>query len=292
MTLFPEQNYPIFYPEGYDEQALLSYLSAFEINGEHHQEMVEYLKSDFKRFVLTLNLLMRVNDGENKKLLEIGSHPFFMSILVKKFTCFNFQSTNYFGFENSETETQFHRHKETGEEIEFQYVNHSIDHSPLPLKEQVDVVLFCEVLEHLINDPLHALLRIKEVLKTGGDLILTTPNVARLENIAKMLAGANIYDPYSGYGIYGRHNREYNKHELYLLLSQLGFEIVEMFTSDVNPPHATSYFDLNILRDHIEFRKNDLGQYIFLRAKNAHKADLSRPDWLFRSYPSGVVVAT
>jgi hypothetical protein len=58
--------------------------------------------------------------------------------------------------------------------------------------------------------------------------------VSRLENVAKMIAGANIYDPYSGCRPYGRHNREYNKHELYLLLNYLGFTIDAMFTADVH----------------------------------------------------------
>ncbi len=36
--------------------------------------------------------------------------------------------------------------------------------------------------------------------------------VSRLENVCRMIAGVNIYDPYSGYRPYGRHNRENNKH--------------------------------------------------------------------------------
>ncbi len=87
-----------------------------------------------------------------------------------------------------------------------------------------DVIVFCEVLEHMTNDPMHALREIARVLKPGGLLVLTTPNVARIENVIALLEGRNIYDPYSGYGPYGRHNREYTRDELHRLLAYCGFD--------------------------------------------------------------------
>ena len=123
----------------------------------------------------------------------------------------------------------------------------------MALPEQSVIYLFALPLEHLTNDPMQALLRIKKSLKEDGFLILTTPNVNRLENIARMIAGANIYDPYSGYGAYGRHNREYNKHELCLLLTHLGFEIETVFSSDVSQNDSNNFFSVekfseNVLR--------------------------------------------
>ncbi len=59
---------------------------------------------------------------------------------------------------------------------------------------------------------------IKRVLKTGGTLILTTPNVTRSEKLACFISDSNSYDQYIVYGPYGRHNREYNRHELQYLL--------------------------------------------------------------------------
>lgn len=121
-------------------------------------------------------------------------------------------------------------------------------------------------------------------MKPNGYLILTTPNVARLENVAKLLAGANIYDPYSGHGIYGRHNREYNKHELHLLLIHLGFDVEIIFSSDVHANNSGAFFDVGKFGHLLEFRKNDLGQYIFIRAKNVRDANKKKPSWLYRSY--------
>lgn len=172
------------------------------------------------------------------------------------------------------------------ESYSFDFPNHNIEHSDIPFDTEFDVIVFCEVLEHFTNDPMEVLLRIKKSLKKDGTLILTTPNLNRLENVAKMLAGSNIYDPYSGYGPYGRHNREYNKHELFSLLTHLGFEIEIMFSSNVHADRSKHYFDTEKLRELLTFRENDLGQYIFIKAKNAKEANLGKPSWLYRSYPS------
>lgn len=50
------------------------------------------------------------------------------------------------------------------------------------------------------------------------------------------------YEPHSGYGPYGRHNREYTWDELFRLPSANGFQVKTLFTADVrndlsHPPH-------------------------------------------------------
>lgn len=281
--MFSELTYPIAFPKGYTEKALYEYISDCQIKGqEGSKELQNYLKQDFKRFLYTLNLIPREANG---KVLEIGANPYFTSVLVKKFTKLEIFCTNYFGenFERKSCQTVIN--KSSGEIFDFEFINTNIEQEDIPFKEKFDVILFCEVIEHLTHDPLKALLRIKKALKSNGYLILSTPNVSRLENVARMLAGVNIYDPYSSYGPYGRHNREYNKHELYLLLNHAGFEIQTMFSSDVHPNNASNYFAIDKFQDLIIFRKHDLGQYIFLRAINNNQLDHLKPSWLYRSYP-------
>jgi len=119
----------------------------------------------------------------------------------------------------------------------------------------------------------------------GGTLVVTTPNVTRLENVTRLISGENIYDPYSGYGPYGRHNREYNRHELVTLIQFEGFDVTEMFTADVHENRAAVYAKLSYLKDKLEFRKNDLGQYLFLKATNTSRVSEKVPSWLYRSLP-------
>ena len=62
------------------------------------------------------------------------------------------------------------------------------DSFPYP-GEHFDLVLCCELLEHLQHDPMWMLLGIHRVLKPGGTLILTTPNAVSLRAIEAMLRG-------------------------------------------------------------------------------------------------------
>jgi len=283
-NIFPEMIHPIQYPGGETEKSLLNYLMGFRLDGSTGKELENYLKQDFKRFVYTLNLLPEKHEGS---LLEIGANPYFTSILLKRYSRYRLFFTNYFGIDGGMSK-QTHNNSSLGKSFEFEYVNHNIDHEDIPSNEKFSVILFCEVLEHLINDPMQAILRIKKSLKKNGVLILSTPNVNRLENVSKMISGANIYDPYSGYGIYGRHNREYNKHELSMLLSHCGFEIEDMFSSDVHTNHSNEFFPVdkfcNNIHD-VKHRAQDLGQYIFVRARNVSPAKSCKPTWLFRSHP-------
>jgi SAM-dependent methyltransferase len=274
---------PLPLPDGETEESLFDYLKSYHFtDSSDKNEVINYLKNDFKRFVYTLSL---VPQGSGN-LLEIGGNPYFTSMLLHKFRNYDLKYTNYFG---GELHTQIQQKvNDEGELISFPYWNHNVEESDLPFDDEYfDVVLCCEVIEHFVKSPLYALMNIRKHLKENGTLILTTPNVARLENIAKMISGGNIYDPYSGYGIYGRHNREYNKHELYTLLTHCGFKIESIFSSDVHNNASDSFYPvdkiLNLITD-IPHRELDLGQYIFVKATKSGEVDKRLPEWLYRSF--------
>jgi 2-polyprenyl-3-methyl-5-hydroxy-6-metoxy-1,4-benzoquinol methylase len=71
---------------------------------------------------------------------------------------------------------------------EFAFENINIEAELLPYpNECFDVILFCEVIEHLIENPIFALNNLYRVLKPNGTLILTTPNVFRYDNLKKFI---------------------------------------------------------------------------------------------------------
>ena len=90
-----------------------------------------------------------------------------------------------------------------------------------------DCVIFSEVLEHLYDSPLEILTEFKRILKPGGHLVLTTPNVMRIENKLKFLLNINIYQDIQRYVYYPRyalHFREYSRKDLETLLEEyLGY---------------------------------------------------------------------
>jgi SAM-dependent methyltransferase len=289
--VFPLQP-PLPLPEGVSEQQLFDFITSVRVQDAPEEEMRAYGTHDFRRFVYTWGLARDVQG----KCLELGGNPYFTTMLLKKYTDLDISLANYFGHENNGEYTQAVDYFELGsgerksEIFKFQHFNIENDAFPYPNSE-FDLVIFAEIIEHLLNDPCKVLREIKRVLKPRGTLILTTPNVARLENVARLMSGANIYDPYSGYGPYGRHNREYNRHELDQLLKFEGFEPTASFTADVHANNAKAFCDIDKIVQQLKFREFDLGQYIFIKA--VAQADLSgsrRPNWLYRSYPADELI--
>lgn len=97
-----------------------------------------------------------------------------------------------------------------------------------------DAVLFSEVIEHLV-DPDAALDELRRVLRPGGHLLLSTPNLAAWYNRALLLAGVQpVFSEVSLRGIHGRpgaqvvgHLRLYTARALRGLLTASGFEVVK-----------------------------------------------------------------
>jgi SAM-dependent methyltransferase len=276
----PYLRHKLVLPPDETEQSLFNYLADFRHEQGRKEELRTYLHDAFRRFLYTLQIV----PGGNGRLLEIGAGPYFTSLLLRRLTDYKLEFINYYGpaFGKKSSQAVI----SSNERVEFEFYNINVEEEAIPVPDEYyDVVLLCEVLEHFTNDPVRVLLEIKRVLKPDGHLILSTPNVNRLANVWHMIYGGNIYDPYSGYGPYGRHNREYTRQELEKLLTYLGFEIDLIFISDVhdNPAHLYTY--ASTFSHLLEQRKHELGQYIFARAKNTKPAREKRPKWLYRGYP-------
>jgi SAM-dependent methyltransferase len=283
---------PLPLPEGVSEKQLFDFITSVRVQDAPEAEMKAYGTHDFRRFVYTWDMARDVNG----KCLELGGNPYFTTMLLKEFSDLDISLANYFGEQvNGEYHQVVDYQSLNGSEIKsekFSFQHFNIENDSFPYgSDEFDVVIFAEIIEHLLNDPCSVLREIKRVLKPGGTLILTTPNVARLENITRLISGTNIYDPYSGYGPYGRHNREYNRHELDQLLRFEGFEPTQCFTADVHANNAQSFCSVDKIADLLRFREDDLGQYIFIKATSLQcENSTKKPSWLYRSYPDNQLI--
>lgn len=273
---------------GGSREKLFNFVTSICVEDAPASEMYSYASQDFERFLRTVGLL----DGLTGRCLELGANPYFTTLLIKNYTPLEPTVANYFNdaFGTTGTQTVRFRNPETADNelvsLDFEHFN--VEEANFPYEsDSFDVVIFAEIIEHLLMDPCAVLREIRRVLKVDGHLILTTPNVARLENVAKLLSGANIYDPYSGYGAYGRHNREFNQHELHMLLTHEGFEPEVMYSADVHEHMAGSYWNETELERLLVHRQEGLGQYLFTRSKVKAPSPAKRPSWLYRSYPEG-----
>ena len=127
-----------------------------------------------------------------------------------------------------------------GPPIGFEVCNIEID--PLPFADQsFDAVACCQVLEHFTHSHLPAVREMHRVLVPGGMLEVDVPNVASFRNRSRLLRGRNItYDyaehylhaepvRYRGLSFYPlRHNREFARGELRLLLAEAGFHDIDV----------------------------------------------------------------
>lgn len=110
---------------------------------------------------------------------------------------------------------------------EFDVVEHNIEHARMPfMNNTFDAVLFTEILEHItITDPKVIFDDIHRVLKSGGVLIFSTPNVCNISNIFALMNGQNIFwPPEVFYGSTDRHNREYTSIEVHQVMVSAGFD--------------------------------------------------------------------
>ena len=261
-----------------DREELRTFLADTDVFGSATEEASNYLSHALERFRITLAITPELSDAD--RVLELGANPYFFTRMLER-RSFDVTCANWFGegVENGPTGTQVVSSPTTGQSRAFHYNHFNIESDLFPYDdESFGLVYFCEILEHLPVDPINALAEIHRVLaKPNGVLVLTTPNPSRSENLVKMLSGENVYEPISGYGVHGRHNREYTVAELRDLLEDLGFQIERIFTADISPappPVPTGIPGLE---------REDRGEYVFVVAKATGPDRWRYPDWLFQS---------
>ena len=264
-------------PDVADAASVAERLKDTDIFGAATAERDGYLADALERFRVTMSLLPALPQGA--RILELGANPYFITELLLDRglddTCANFFGPEMAGVSDSvQTVT-----KNDGSQREYRFAHFDVESETFPYADDsFDLVLCCEILEHLPVDPIHMLVEIHRVLhKPDGALVLTTPNAVRLQNLANILNGANVYESLSGYGVHGRHNREYTPAELGTLLASTGFEPEAVHAIDVHGvPHGITQLPEGA-------NPNDRGDNLFALARAAHPAKRAYEPWLFTS---------
>ncbi len=114
-------------------------------------------------------------------------------------------------------------------------------HDDLPEREAYDLVVLCEVIEHMPVPPHIILEKIKQWIKPGGWIFLTTPNLYRLRNLVRLALGMRVFDTFSipekGQGI--GHPIEYSKDQFTWQLERSGFQSVNISLQQLDNTGAT-----------------------------------------------------
>ena len=93
--------------------------------------------------------------------------------------------------------------------------------------ERFDLITFNEVIEHLHTAPETVLSTLYPLLKSGGYMILQTPNAAALNKRLLMLIGRNPFERLRTDHTNPGHLRELTKAELAEVVTTTGFEIID-----------------------------------------------------------------
>jgi SAM-dependent methyltransferase len=169
------------------------------------------------RYELVLREIERIAAGRNLCVLDVGCYPYQVSAALE------LAGHTVFGVASEH---------EPVSRANVAVLN--VERDPIPHQDNTfDLVVFNEILEHLPQSPVLVLQELCRVTQTGGSLILTTPNIARLSNRVKLLLGRSVmysveayfYDGGHGNNIYYRHNREYTLAELRRVVGYTGWQV-------------------------------------------------------------------
>lgn len=177
---------------------------------------------------------------------------------------------------------------ETGEkfECEIDLFDAEKDHFPYA-DEYFSTVLCCELLEHLVSDPMHMMAEINRTLNQGGHLVLTTPNITSLRAVAGILQGFHpalfpaYVRPCKSGAVDSRHNREYTPREIRALLENSGFEVTLLDTGPFRDEPKPEFGWVEHLLDRYMLSKDHRGDGIYAVGRKVALVKDRYPAWLY-----------
>jgi glycosyltransferase involved in cell wall biosynthesis/SAM-dependent methyltransferase len=184
-----------------------------------------------------------------------------------------------------------HRKAISGEgeafECEIDHFDAEKDRYPYP-DEHFSTVLCCELIEHLYQDPMHLMCEVNRILKPGGRLVLTTPNIAALRGVAAILQGyhpgffhAYIKPAAAGEEADARHNREYTPREIHQLLENAGFSVTLLETGPFREEPKPEYGWVTRLLERYQLPTHLRGDGIYAVGNKTGVVRERYPGWLY-----------
>lgn len=202
----------------------------------NEDEERNYSMTHLLRYAAILEMLRRYLD-RNANVLDLGTGFGHIALLVKHFL----------GCRVVAADAKSHDYYEPGTRrlplmgIEFETGAEFSPGKSLPFKDgRFTCVLLCDVLEHVIDHPLHVFAEVNRILREHGIIVLTTPNICNIYNCMSLVSGQNPqrflhelkYGSLFGHG----HFREYTMAEVQWLLQSSMFRILEAsYISTVGP---------------------------------------------------------
>ncbi|HZT74409.1 MAG TPA: methyltransferase domain-containing protein [Terriglobales bacterium] len=208
-------------PELWDGDAAGAFLRRF---AGQDPNTLDYFNTHLRRYVATLELTPPARPGN--RLLELGAAFHHLTPALMRLRGYGDIACSDV-WKGGRRGEHWVRSSDGQETFRFAVDNFNVEQAPWPYSDaSFDLVLCCEILEHLSFDPMAMLSEIHRVLRPGGRLLLTTPNIASAKAVEYIANGESPYcwSQYEPEGLAtDRHNREYTTSEVARLLAAAGF---------------------------------------------------------------------
>lgn len=219
-----------------------------------------WIRPHQRRYAATFAELDRL-DGERHAALEIGVTRLFPFLLTADLGYRRVFGTHFMP-DRPDRKRERIAISAFGRRVTAVTFNVNLEHDPIPLPDaSLDLVLCCEVIEHMDVDPMFLFAEINRIVKPGGHLFVTTPNIASGRAVWKMLNGyaPHFFTQYTKDRSPYRHNYEHDIHSLQALTRAAGFETRMLKTLDVfEEPEPRALLALDRLGMTTAFRGDDI----------------------------------
>ena len=220
-------------PEATETERLRAELAAYILGVKHDPpDPRPYIERHLARLVRTLEITPP--GSKDRTVLEMGAYMQITPALATKLGYGEVRGS-YLGPIGAKQRKQVRL--PDGETFECTVDLFDAEKDPYPYAdESFSTVLCCELLEHLHEDPMHMMGEINRILKPGGHLVLSTPNICSLRAVGAVLLGYHpglfhqYIKPNESGDIEPRHSREYTPRDVQQLLAAAGFSVERLET--------------------------------------------------------------
>lgn len=180
-----------------------------------------YFRKSKDRMDITFDLIR--SEVKGKRIVDIGASPFYLLYRAGGAGAEECHGV-YFSNDDHPLKNSDTIYSEHGA-ISLSHAN--IENDPLSYPDNsVDIITACEIIEHCEYFPENLAKETRRILKSGGLLCITVPNVASIANIVKLVFRKNIYMRYRSDPT-GRHKHEYTLAQLKSFIAYLDMDVVK-----------------------------------------------------------------
>jgi len=248
-------------------------------------DALEYVETHLTRFEKTLAITPPGGPGD--RILEMGAYLQITPALKTRLAYGEVRGCYYGPAGKIESRTVT---SQDGENFSCDVELFDAERDRFPYQDgYFSTVLCCELIEHLTADPMFMMAEINRILKTGGHLVLTTPNLASLRAISAIL---DSYHP----GLFpayirprseheeaeARHNREYTPREVARLLVDSGFEVTLLDSGPFREEPKPELEWVRHLLKRYEFSTELRGDGIYAVGRKKRSVVDRYPAWLYQ----------